>query len=189
MTTDPASPRLSDADLATLFEAHFPDVWRFARRRCASAADADDVAAETFAVMWRRRADIPPAETRLWLFGIARKVLSNQRRSATRQERVRLRLTHAHLPDEGFDDLTDIASGARRALATLSEEQRDLLLMQVWDGLSVREMAAIMGCTENAVSLRLFKARRKLAKTLGRKENPGSGHVADGSPTAEGRTS
>ena len=50
------------------------------------------------------------------------------------------------------------------------------------------DMAAILGCSENAVSVRLHKARGKLARELQRKENSGSGHVADGSLSAEGGT-
>jgi hypothetical protein len=59
-----------DESFQQLFADHFPDVWRFARRRTPSSEDADDVAAETFAVAWRRRHDLPEDEARPWLFGV-----------------------------------------------------------------------------------------------------------------------
>lgn len=87
------APERDEAALfSDMFEEHFDDLWRFARRRCNSSSDADDIVAETFAVAWRRRADVPVDATRLWLFGVARHVLNNQRRSSVRRDRLRLRL-------------------------------------------------------------------------------------------------
>jgi RNA polymerase sigma factor (sigma-70 family) len=91
---------VDDAAFRELFDAHLADVWRYARRRCATSADADDVAGETFAVAWRRRAALPPGEgdARLWLLGTARRVLANQRRSQNRQHRLRTRATGMAAP-------------------------------------------------------------------------------------------
>jgi RNA polymerase sigma-70 factor, ECF subfamily len=172
-----------------LFEAHFADIWKFVRRRCGSSHDADDVTAETFAVAWRRRDELPGDDVRLWLFGVARRVLANQRRSAQRQERVRLRLAETTVEEVSVDVTGESTADVRRALETLSEDERDLLIMQAWDGLSIGEMAVLLGCSGNAVSLRLFKARRKLARELSRKGNLGSGHVPGESLSAEGGAS
>lgn len=175
-----------EAELIALFEAHFADLWRFARRRCDSSQDADDTTAETFAVAWRRRDAIPADNARPWLFGVARKVLANQRRASERQKRVVLRLAEEHplAAPEGL--LPETPRALREALGRLSPEQHELLIMQAWDGLSVGEMAEIFECSANAISLRLFKARRKLAHELGieqelqpeEKESEGSGHIA-----------
>ena len=47
-----------------MFDTQMPGVWRYARRRCSSTDDADDVVADTFAVAWRRRSDIPAEDAR-----------------------------------------------------------------------------------------------------------------------------
>lgn len=173
----------------SLFDAHFADIWRFARRRCDSSQDADDVTAETFAVAWRRRDDVPIEEARLWLFGVARRVLANHRRSIDRQDRVRLRLAET-VGQEALTDATrESLAAVWEALGALSADDRDLLIMRAWDELTVGEMAVILGCSPNAVSLRLYKARRRLACEMQRKENPAAGHVAGGSLTTEGGTS
>lgn len=154
-------------DLRTLFEAHFDDVWRFARRRCATTEDADDIAAETFAIASRRADELPPGRERLWLFGVARRVLANQRRSTARREGLRARLAEdgqgpAPLPaDERGED-----AGLWVALAALSPEDREVLLMRAWDELAVQEIAVVLGCTPNAVSLRLHRARGRLRDAL-----------------------
>ena len=70
--------------LASIYRRHSAAVLAYALRRCAPD-DAADVASETFVVAWRRIADIPdePA-VRPWLFGVARRVLANQRRGIRR---------------------------------------------------------------------------------------------------------
>src|SRR3954465_9770408 len=66
----------------------------YALRRVASREDALDVVAETFAVAWRRRADLPvdPEGARPWLFGIARRCLANAARRTRRAGRLGERL-------------------------------------------------------------------------------------------------
>jgi DNA-directed RNA polymerase specialized sigma24 family protein len=109
----------------SLFEAHFAEIWKFARRRCDSSQDADDVTFETFAVAWRRRDDAPAREVRLWLFGVARRILVNHRRSTERQAKVRVYLaeTAGHeAPSEGTRESLGAVWGAlgdcRRMTAT-----------------------------------------------------------------------
>jgi RNA polymerase sigma-70 factor, ECF subfamily len=188
MSIDPITldPSETHTRYVALFEAHFADIWKFVRRRCGSGHDADDVTAETFAVAWRRRDELPGEDTRLWLFGVARRVLANQQRSAQRQERVRLRLAETTTEGVSADVTPESTADMRRALDALSADERDLLIMQAWDGLSIGEMAVLLGCSNNAVSLRLYKARRRLARELSRKENLGSGHVPGESLSPEG---
>ncbi len=81
---------MTEEQFRALFAANFHDVWSYARRRTGSASAADDVTAETFAVAWRRRDEIH-GEARLWLFGVARNLLSNQRREQLRRERLQRR--------------------------------------------------------------------------------------------------
>lgn len=157
---------------AALYRAHGADVWRYTRRRCGSAADADDATAAVFAVAWRRRHDLPAEdEARLWLLGTARLVLANQHRSARRRAGLDDRLA-AVGPGPGPPDPADVATQDHpltSALASLPDEQRDVLLMRAWDGLALAEIATLLGCSTNAASIRLTRARDALAAALGRK--------------------
>ena len=171
----------------SLFHEAFADVWKFARRRCTASADADDVAAETFAVAWRRRRDAPGAESRLWLFGIALRVIANQHRSAARQERVRLRLIEGAAPTTG-DESPTYDGKLLAALAAQSPDDRELLIMRAWDDLSVTDMAHLLACSPNAVSLRLHKARHRLMIEI-EKETSATGHVMADPPVLEGELS
>jgi RNA polymerase sigma-70 factor, ECF subfamily len=166
---------------SALFAAHFDDLWRFARRRCASGDAADDVVAQVFAVAWRRRADLPTSAERLWLFGVARHVLANDRRSSARQQRLHSKLTGVRA--EAMSDAADVTASDAPivpSLDVLSADERDAVQLRYWDDLSVGEIAELLGCSTNAVSLRLHRARRKLlgATVAGDPKDPTlDGHV------------
>jgi RNA polymerase sigma-70 factor (ECF subfamily) len=81
-----------------LFAATERELLAYVLRRVDRAEDAADVVAETFLVAWRRLDKIPPGdEARLWLYGVARRQLANQRRGRLRRSRLADRL-RAELP-------------------------------------------------------------------------------------------
>jgi RNA polymerase sigma factor (sigma-70 family) len=150
----------TDSDrLEAVFREHYEAVLAYARRR-APASFADDVAAETFAVAWRR-ADQVPAEPLPWLLAVARRVLSTQRRSTGRRDRLHRRLSEAFVPalPEGHERIRD-------ALSRLSERDREALLLVAWEGLRPQEAAVVLGISETAFSVRLHRARRRLRAAL-----------------------
>jgi len=130
-------------------------------RRLAPPALADDVAAETFAIAWRRAGDVPE-EPLPWLLGVARRVLSTQRRSGGPRDRLRRRLFETvPLPPQS-DDEGRIAE----ALSRLSERDREAILLIAWEGLAPRQAAAVLGVTPAAFSVRLHRARRRVRAAL-----------------------
>jgi RNA polymerase sigma-70 factor (ECF subfamily) len=140
---------------------------RYALRRT-SADDAEDVVAETFVVVWRRRADVPdPPDDVLWLYGVARRQLANSRRARRRREQLRLRLGRERPPtaEPGEDGR---AEAVREALDRLPAKDAELLRLLAWEGLSQRDAARVLGTTENAVALRAGRARRRLRASLDR---------------------
>ena len=173
---------VEDAGFRDLLDHHFADLWRFARRRVGSAEDADDVAAETFAVAWRRRGQVPEgSDARLWLFGVARNVVANHRRAESRRRRLHRRL--ASVRDTAAVAPPEPPAGLREAFAALSDAEREVMIMRHWDGLAVREIATLLECTPNAVSLRLHKAKQRLGALLAEKGPTAAGQV-DGDPIA-----
>jgi RNA polymerase sigma-70 factor (ECF subfamily) len=169
------------ARFEALYAEHGDAVLRYARRRTTRAA-ADDVVAETFAVAWRRRGQLPDGnDARLWLFGVARHVVANHRRGETRRRRLHLRLV-SQRADEAVEP-SEPSAGLREAFAALSEAEREVMIMRHWDGLAVHEIATLLECTPNAVSLRLHKAKQRLAEVLAEKDPTAVGQVA-GDPIA-----
>jgi RNA polymerase sigma-70 factor, ECF subfamily len=147
-----------------LFDDHYGAVAAYARRR-AALGDADDVIAETFLTAWRRLEEVP-VEAKPWLLGVARRVLANQRRAAGR--RVALTDRVAREAQAGLQ--TPEGRPIVRALAGLSEGDREVLLLAAWDGLSSEEAAIALGCSKAAAQVRLHRAKRRLRTALERLE-------------------
>ncbi len=154
------------------FEAVYTQTYEhilgYAMRRCDSPEDAADVVAETFAVAWRRADALPPGgEARLWLYGVARNVLANHRRGLARHRHRSVELDadvadlYAHSP-EGSVELGVIG----RTFRELAEDDRELLSLVAWEGLDHGEIAQVLGCSRNAVRIRLYRARKRFSKAL-----------------------
>jgi RNA polymerase sigma-70 factor (ECF subfamily) len=155
----------------SVFRDHYAAVRAYALRRTAREA-AQDVVAETFLVAWRRFDDVP-ADALPWLYGVARQVLSNQRRSAGRRAALQQRLlstttTGSRDPHESLDD----AESVRTALDRLSDHDREALILVGWHGLSGARAARAAGCSRGAFAVRLHRARARLARELHLLETP-----------------
>lgn len=169
METSGPGARATDSSFDRCFRAHYADVFAFALRRVRERAAAEDVAAETFAIAWRRLERMPDPGLP-WLYGIAINVIANQRRAATRQGNVARRLgSEPGHGGEGPDpaELVLLRSAFAAAFGKLSEEDREVLRLLAWDDLSPREAARALGCSHVAYRVRLHRARRRLEKHLG----------------------
>ena len=161
--------RDGDERFEGLFDDHYADVLAYAVRRCASRQDADDVVAETFAVAWRRRHELPAGvEARLWLFATARLVVRNVERGRARQLRLVDRLRGRIPPIRHRDPDVEAQDRLCRALATLGENDREILRLHAWEALSAEEIAATLDITTPAAWKRLQRARERLAAALER---------------------
>ncbi len=144
------------------------------------ADSVDDVLSETLMIAWRRLDEIPSNASLPWCYGVARKVLGNHRRSQHRRLRLVDRLTaepqqfstDPHGGDEG-DPLLEVA------LEQLNDQERELIHLWAWEQLEPREIALVVESTPNAISLRLTRAKQKLANSLERQNRPASGHSPD----------
>lgn len=150
-----------------IYDAVYDDVSAYCRRR-ASAAAAEDAVAETFTVAWRRLDDVPPPPgARPWLFGVARRVLANQRRGDQRRQRLHLRLVSASGPQEApAAEQMAGPSGVLEALRTLGEDDQELLRLVAWEGLDNAGVATVLDCSPANVAVRLHRARKRLDKAL-----------------------
>jgi RNA polymerase sigma factor (sigma-70 family) len=159
---------LAERRFVALYEENVDDLLAYARRRVPVAEDAADLVAETFLVAWRRLGEVPNgAEARLWLYGVARLTLSNQRRGELRRarlaQRLRSELTAAAL---AAPPARESGAAVMRALATLGEADRELLLLAGWEELAPREIARVLGIGTVAARSRLHRARRRLRKAM-----------------------
>jgi RNA polymerase sigma factor (sigma-70 family) len=176
---------LSDpAVFGAVFDRHFGAIHRYVCRRVGTDL-AEDLAAETFVQAFRSRSAYASEQedARPWLFGIASNVL----RRHYRTERRRL-LAYARAgaaaesgidPDEVEDRVDAEVAGplVARALASLRPQERDVLLLFAWAGLSYEEISEALQIPAGTVRSRLSRGRaraRELLSGLGqeRDEDP-----------------
>ncbi|KAB2350928.1 RNA polymerase sigma factor [Actinomadura rudentiformis] len=147
-----------------LFKQHSTSILGYLVRRVDAAEDAADLMAEVFAIAWRRIHDAPPGdEGRLWLYGIARKVLANHRRGSTRRGRLADRLREQLRAQPGDDGG---GQPVRAALERLSVADRELLTLTAWEQMSPGEIAVVLGLEPATVRTRLSRARARLRAVL-----------------------
>lgn len=163
-----------------LYGENYRLLYAYALRRCSDAPEAQDATSEVFLVAWRRFHNAPAndEEVLLWLYAIARRVVSNYKRSRDRRSRLIAKLFAATRDDSARDDDNDAAELSHAlfsALALLSDGDREVLLLAAWEELSTREIASVLGCSENAAAIRLHRARKRLTNVY-RKEIVPSGH-------------
>lgn len=112
--------------------AHQDDVLAYALRRVTHPEDAADVVAETLLVAWRRLDDVPPGpQARLWLFGVARRQLANQRRGELRRSRLAGRLRDELREGRSVATPDEQAFAVRAALEALHPDDREMLTLSV----------------------------------------------------------
>jgi RNA polymerase sigma-70 factor (ECF subfamily) len=195
-----------------LYEEHYRSIQAYAVRRVEPADDVADVVAEVFTIAWRRLARIPePPADRLWLYGVARRVAAGKLRSARRRRQLaaRLQASHAAHRNPGAHDQESaqglgqllvhgaVADGIVRdgtvrdgtvrdrlavAIAGLRPAEREALALVLWDELSHAEAAQVLGCSVNAVAIRVHRAKARLRDALTSTDQ--AGHAAGPLPAA-----
>lgn len=169
MTTD--LPSLVHADsfegrrIEAIIRREAPALLSYFERRC-GAQEAPDLLGETLLVAWRRRAAIPvdDQEARMWLFGVARRVLSTSRRSGVRREALADRLRQEALTRAPAHTPRD--SEVHEALARLSPLDAEIIRLLHWDGFSLVEIAHHLHRREGTIRSRYSRARQNLKAYL-----------------------
>jgi RNA polymerase sigma-70 factor, ECF subfamily len=149
----------NDADaVVALFDRALPDVYHYLLHRCGQRAVAEDLTSETFlaAVAAVRGGAVAEASVG-WLIGIARHKLIDHWRRSEREER-RLRIIANESPAEA--DVVAVEPGrGMEVLAGMGGSQRAALTLRHVDGLSVPEVASLLGRSVTATETLLTRAR------------------------------
>jgi RNA polymerase sigma factor (sigma-70 family) len=155
-----------DDPLAISYRRHFHDVYRFVRRR-ASAAEAEDLTQEVFAAaavaLGDARVEAPPPLA--WLYTVARRRLVDlaRRRVSPESPSGTERLVHERTygPQVGRELVA--------AFGQLTDAQRRVIVLKLFDGRSFAEIAALLGSSESACKMRFSRGLARLREELERK--------------------
>ena len=176
-TTDAEIIRLSGREperFAEIFDQYYAEIYGYVERRLGSNL-ADDLAAETFLIAFDRRDRYDRAYSTAgpWLYGIASNLISRHHRAETRHYRALTKVG----PPGSVDGPADRIAGRvdaqsnrgrlARALAAISQGDRDVLLLVAWAGLSGEEAARALDIPAGTARSRLHRARKKIRAALG----------------------
>jgi RNA polymerase sigma-70 factor (ECF subfamily) len=160
----------ADARFRVMYDATYQDVFAYCLRR-STLEDAKDAAADVYLVAWRRIDDMPPGDEALpWLYGTARKVMANQRRSRSRfgnlAAKIRSETPRQQVTPEAAVVRHEQDQAVLDALGNLRESDREVIRLAVWEELPHADIARILRCSDRAVTMRLHRAMKRLGRQM-----------------------
>jgi RNA polymerase sigma factor (sigma-70 family) len=157
------------ASLGQLFNRHHRKLYNYFLKHVGNRPASEDLVQDVFLriLKYRRTYADPEGGFEVWLYTIARNVrFDYYRRKAPRA-----------LPIEEMDGIEDNAPGPhdsletaeeigliRQALDSLSESDREVIVMSRYQGMKYREIGLVLGCTEGAIKVKIFRALKQLAE-------------------------
>jgi len=169
-----------DTALNDLMGRHSAPVFHFLCRMVGNEDDANDLAQETFARVFRARATFRLNEKfSTWLYTIAANLARNHFRWRARHPNISLE-TPTDDPEQSLENIlpakeaapneqtlaSERAAAVRAEVSRLPEDLREATVLCEWEECSVAEAAAILGTTPKAVESRLYRARKQLRERL-----------------------
>lgn len=145
-----------------------PDVLAYFGRRMSSAEDAADCLSETMMVVWQKRHTVAASEEdmRRFAFGVAARVLLAERRGKRRGAQLVRRIEAHYDPVADASETRDADPALSHALAALTPQDRELILLVAWEGFGVGEAGEILGLQPDAARARYSRARARLRRLL-----------------------
>ena len=193
-----ALARVAAGDLGAftaLVETHEERLLRLCERLLGDAEEARDAAQEVFLKAFRKAGEVRPiGQVYTWLYRIAVNHCLNRLRRRKLVRFLRFENTPEEPafdpPDAGPDPASALEArrrwrATRNAIAKLPDNQRAVLILVRFEGLSYRQVAEVLGITEGAVESRLFRAMRRLEAVQGREDAQEKG--APRVPRSEGK--
>ncbi len=176
----PHDARVHEASFEDIYRRHYATVWRSARRLGVGDAELDDLVQEVFVVAHRRLPDFEGRSTiATWLFGITYRVVRDLRRSAAARARREALATGGRPPTEPDRKLSRVQAATilDDLLATLDDEQREVLVMAEIMHMTAPQIAELTGAKLNTVYSRLRLARRAFDAALAQYRDRSGGEL------------
>lgn len=166
-----------------MYEANVSAVVAYCSRRL-GRQDAEDAAAEVFAVAWRKLDAVPGDASLPWLYGVARNVVANHQRAARRTLRLRARLRSVGSDDVEGPEVMMVVNqehaALHEALKRLPARDQEILRLVEWERLDRAVVAEMFGVTPNAINKRMSRAYGRLGRVLGRRSRRSSAAMPAG---------
>ncbi len=164
MTDEGSEAQDHESQFRRVYEENLKTIYGYVGARVQNRSDVPDLVAEVFATAWRRIGQMPVGqESRAWLVGVARRTLWHHYRAELRRGRLRDRIAAEPAASPGENPA---AVRLEWAFSRLASKDQEVLRMVTWDELSNEEAAEVLGCSKNALAIRIHRARRQLARQM-----------------------
>lgn len=151
-------------EFSAAYAQYLPAVSAYLARRV-ERRHVEDLAADVFAVAWQKRGAVTRGEELPWLYRVAANLLANhRRREATGVAIVKLLRNTDSAPSA--EDIVIADQSLAAAWRQLKAKDREVLALATFEELAVGEIAAALGVSSNAVSIRLHRSRKQLVELL-----------------------
>lgn len=160
------------AAFATVYKSVNRRVYAFALNQLRDEARAEEVVVDTLHEVWRHPGRFNgTSKFSTWVLGIARnKILNVFRKSGDPEDELSEAIIQTTASEDATPDellaMGQRAAGVRECVDKLVEEQRACMHLVFFEGLSLAEVAELVGVPENTVKTRLFHARQKIKNCL-----------------------
>ena len=145
--------------LTEWIDAHAAALTLFARQQC---ADPEAVVQEAFCKLARSRHE--KTDSVAWLYRVVRNGAIDAGKA---ERRRRKRETQRAKSELWFDESTADADEAVQALAALPAEQREVIVLRIWSGLTLEQIAFACDCSVSSVHRRYEAGLQTLRERLG----------------------
>lgn len=154
-----------------LYLTYLPAIYRFMYFRVGRIhEDAEDLTQKALIAAWEAlsRYQVRKASFRVWVFAIAHNQLIDHWRKEGKRKTIPVSV---QIPDDttkAFDEqliAKDKIKNLEKAIDTLSQEQKEVIILRHMEDLSFKEIAKIMNKREDAVRALLYRATKELKKT------------------------
>lgn len=165
--------RGDEAAFGELFERHVQSLWNYCYRLTASRQLAEDLAAETFYIAWRKRKEITLVNDSAlpWLYTVAGNLVRTETRRSGRFRRALHKVTVEVVPDHA-DQVTEQMANEHRlrqvlkAVRQLPRSEHGAVELCLLGGVSIADAAELLGVAESTVRSQLSRARARLRTML-----------------------
>ncbi len=155
------------AGFAEVYDAHIQKIYAFVYYRVQHREIAEDLTSTTFLKALDKYATFHGGNVRAWLYRIARNTVTDHYRTHRPPADLETAQEVQSTSNPAHDAETRMQLERVRAeLEKLPEDQRDIVLMRVWDGLTHAEIADVLGKSEASVKMQFSRSLRQLQSAL-----------------------
>jgi len=151
-----------------LVDKYSDNVYRFILKSLKDEDNSRDVVQEAFERVWKNRNSIDEAKAKSYLFTTAYHIMIDFIRKNKRVQLVENYDAQSYFHNNQYSDLNEILE---KALDTLPDLQKQLIMLRDYEGYSYKEIGEITNLNESQVKVYIFRARNILKEYIGKVEN------------------